>query len=142
MLGLGNPAASPEVQKYLKASTEEQLQARITPKQAVPLFLPKLLLLARFLNRNIASHSINSSGLFILARDQAFFKTLLFSGDRGSDLGMVKTEEILRFPQDDGLLFNHVWRKPLRDGASDVFGIQRHLDPEFCPVKAIETFVA
>ena len=38
MLGLGNPAASPEVQKFLKASTEEQLQARITPKQAVSLF--------------------------------------------------------------------------------------------------------
>ena len=60
MLGLGNPAASPEVQKYLKASTEEQLQAGITPKQAVPLFLPILLLLARFLNRKIAAHSINS----------------------------------------------------------------------------------
>ena len=104
MLGLGNPAASPEVQKYLKASTEEQLQARITPKQAVPLFLPKLLLLARFLNRKIAAHSINPSALFILAQDQAFFKTLFFSGDCGSDLGMVKTEEILRFPQDDGLL--------------------------------------
>ena len=99
MLGLGNPAASPEVQKYPKASTEEQLQAGITPKQAVPLLLPKLLLLARFLNRKIAAHS----GLFILARDQAFFKTLLFRGDRGFDLGMVKTEEILRFPKDDGL---------------------------------------
>ena len=44
LLGLGNPAASLEVQKYLKASTEEQLQAHITPKQAVPLFLSKLLL--------------------------------------------------------------------------------------------------
>jgi len=94
MLGLSNPAASPEVQKYLKASTEEQLQARITPKQAVHLFLPKLLLLARFLNWNIVALSINPSALFILARDQAFFKTLFFSGDRGSDLGMVKTEEI------------------------------------------------
>ena len=61
MLGLGNPAASPEVQKYLKASTEEQLEARITPKQEVPLFLPKLLLLARFVNRKIAAHSINPS---------------------------------------------------------------------------------
>ena len=142
MLGLGNPAASPEVQKYLKASTEEQLQARITPKQAVPLFLPKLLLLARFLNRKIAAHSINSSGLFILARDQTFFKTFLFSGDPGSDLGMVKTEEILRFPQDDGFLFNHVCGKTPRDGTSNVFGIRRHLNPESCPVKAIETYVA
>ena len=142
MLGSGNPAASPEVQKYQKASTEEPLQARIAPKQAVPLFLPKLLLLARFLNRKIVAHSINPSGLFILARDQAFFKTIFFSGDRGSDLGMVKTEEILCFPQDDGLLFNHVWGKTLRDGASNVSGIRRHLNPELCSVKAIETYVA
>ena len=63
LLGLGNPAASLQVQKYLKASTEEQLHARITPKQAVPLFLPKLLLLARFLNWKIAKHSVNSSGI-------------------------------------------------------------------------------
>ena len=136
MIGLGNPTASLEVQKYLKASTEEQLQARITPKQAVPLFLPKLLLLARFLTGKIATRSINPSGLFILARDQAFFKTLFFSGDRGSDLGMVKTEEILRFPQNNGLLFNHVWGKTLRDGASNVSGIRRHVNQELCPVKA------
>ena len=128
--------------KISEASTEKQFQARITPKQAVPLFLPKLLLLARFLNRKIAAHSINSSGLFILARDQAFLKTFLFSGDRGSDLGMVKTEEILRFPQDDGFLFNHVCGKTPRDGTSNVFGIRRHLNPESFPVKAIETYVA
>ena len=67
MLGLGNPAASPEVQKYLKASTEEQLQAGITPKQAVPLLLPKLLLLARFLNRKIAAHSIKVSATLKIA---------------------------------------------------------------------------
>ena len=78
----------------------------------------------------------------MLARDQAFFKALFFSGDRGSDLGMVRTEEILRFPQDDGLLFNHVWGKTIRDGASNVFGIRRHPNPELCPVKAIETYVA
>lgn len=48
MLGLVNPAASPEVHAYLKACTEEHLRAHIVPKQAVPLFLPKLLLLSRF----------------------------------------------------------------------------------------------
>ena len=111
-------------------------------KQAVPLFLSKLLLLARYMNRKIAERSVNPSGLFVLARDQAFFKALFFSGDRGSDLGFVRTGEILRFPQDDGLLFNHVWRKTLRDGASNVFGIRRHPNPELCPVKAIETYVA
>ena len=78
----------------------------------------------------------------MLTRDQAFFKAFFFSGDHGSDLGRVRTEEILRFSQDDGLLFNHVWGKTLRDGASYVFGIRRHPNPELCPVKAIETYVA
>ena len=142
MLGLGNPAASLEVQKYLRASTEEQLCACISPKQAVPLFLLELLLLAHFWSRKIEEHWIYSSGLFVLVQGQAFFKVLLFSGDCGSDLGMVRTEEILRFPQDEGLLFNHVWGKTLRDGTSNVFGIRRHPNPELCPVKAIETYVA
>jgi len=55
---------------------------------------------------------------------------------------MVKAEEILRFPQDDGLLFNHVWGKTLRDSASNVFMIRRYLNLELCPLKAIETYVA
>lgn len=48
--------------------------------------------------------------------------------------------EILHFPQDDGFLFNHVWGKTLRDGASNVFGIHCHSNPQLCPVKAIETY--
>ena len=142
ILGFGNPADSLEVQKYLKAVTQEQLRAHITPKQAVPLFLPKLLLLARFLDREMSKPIITPSSLFVLARDQAFLKTLFFSANRGSDLGLVKTCEILRFPQDDGFLFHHTWGKTLRDGASNVFGIRRHQNPELCPVKAIETYVA
>ena len=106
-VSFGNPAASLEVQKYLKASTEKQLRANITPKQAVPLFLSKLLLLARYMSWKIAERSVNPSGLFVLARDQAFFKALFFSDDRGSGLGMIRTERSCV-----GLLFNHVWRKP------------------------------
>lgn len=118
------------------------MRAHIVPKQAVPFFLSKLLLLARLWDRKMADPSVSPSGLFILARDQAFFKTLFFSADRGSDLGCVQTAEILRFPLDDGFLFNHVWGKTLRDGASNVFGIRRHPNPQLCSVKAIETYVA
>ena len=46
------------------------------------------------------------------------------------------------FLKDDGFLFNHVWGKTLRDGASNVFGIRRHSKPELCPVKAVETYMA
>ncbi|KAL9955934.1 hypothetical protein ACROYT_G037338 [Oculina patagonica] len=75
-------------------------------------------------------------------RDQAFLKILFFSGDRGSDLGNDKTPEILRFPSDDGFLFNHIWGKTLRDGTFNVFGIRRHPNSAICPVTAIETYVA
>jgi len=79
--------------------------------------------------------------VFVLARDQAFFKVLFFSGDRCSDLGVVRTEEIRRFPQDDGLLFSHVWSEnPER------WRLQRLRDSEksseLYPVKVIETYVA
>ena len=140
ILGFGNPAASSPVHGYLKAVSEEQLRAHIVPKQAVPFFLTKLLLLARLWDRKMADPAVSPSALFILAK--AFFKTLFFSTDRGSDLGCVKTAEIMRFPKDDGFLFNHVWGKTLRDGAYNVFGIRRHSNPQLCPVKAIETYVA
>lgn len=141
-LSLGNSAASLPVKEYLKSVTAEQLQARVTPKQATPLFIDKLLLLSRHLERKMSSPSVTPTSLFVLARDQAFFKALFFSADRGNDLGLVQTQEILRFPHDDGFLFNHVWGKTLHDGASNMFGIRRHPNPSLCPVKAIETYFA
>ena len=140
-LQLGNPASALEVKSYLKAFAAEQLQARITVKQAVSLFLPKLHSLARFLNRRMNSPSISAEELYIFARDQAFLKTLFFSGDRGSDSGNFKTPEILRFPSDDGFLLNHIWEKTLRDGSSNIFGIHRHPNPAFCSDTALETYV-
>ncbi len=139
---LGKPAAAVQVKHYLKAVTAEQLQARKTPKQANPLFLPKLHTHARHITSKMQSTDISASALYILARDQAVLKTLFFGGDRASDLGNVKTSEILRFPSDDGLLFNHVWGKTLRDGSSNMFGIRRHPNSLVCPVAAIELYVA
>ena len=140
--GFGNPASAVHVKRLLKTVTSEQLQARKTPKQAVPLFLPKLHSLSRHINIKMKSSQTSSLDMYILARDQAVLKTLFFSGDRGSDLGQVKTAEILRFPRDDGFLFNHIWGKSLRDGSSNMFGIHRHPNPLICPVAANEKYVA
>ena len=49
-----------------------------------------------------------------MACDQEYFKATFFSGDQPSDLGQVKTPESLRFPNDDGFLFNHVRGKHLQ----------------------------
>ena len=140
-LSLGNPAASAEVKAYLKAFTSEQLQAAVTPKQATPLFLVKIVPLSRLIQRKMLLPGITASQLFVYARDAAFFKTLFFSRDRANDLTLVKTQEIMRFPQNDGLLFNRVWGKSLRDGSANLFGIRRHSDSSLCPVKAIELYI-
>ena len=57
-------------------------------------------------------------------------------------MGQVKVPEMLRFPNDDGFLFNHVWGKTLRDGDSNVFGIRRNSNLTICPVKGIEEYMA
>ena len=112
-LGLGNPAAHKLVKDYLPLVTAEQLQARVTPKQATPFFVDKLTPLAEHLQRSLGNAKSNVE-CFIVARYQAYFKTVFFSGDRPGDLGQVKTPEILRIPKDYGFLFNHIWGKTIR----------------------------
>ena len=140
-LSLGNPAADKSVKDYLRLITAEQLQARITPKQATPFFVDKLTQLSFHLDQKLASEDLSPTQRFIVARDQAYFKCVFFSGDRPGDLGRVKVPEILRFPNDDGFLFNHVWGKTLRDGDENVFGIRRNPQLAICPIKGIEQYM-
>ena len=139
---IGNPGSDLLLKQYLKESTAEQLRASIAPKQAVPLFADKLLLLSRHIKKRLLLSSLSPTEMFVTARDQAFFQALFFSGDRGGDLGQVKTSDIARFPDDNGFLFNHIWGKTLRDGACHPFGMRRHPNPALCPIKGIETYVS
>lgn len=141
-LGLGNPAASLLVRKYLKYIKEEQAAAGLVPKQATPFFVDKLARLSDHLDRQFDACADDPVKMYILSRDQAYFKTLFFSGDRPGDLGQVRTNEILRFPNDDGLLFNHTWGKTLRGGKSNLFGIRRCANVKICPVAAIEKYMS
>jgi len=70
----------------------------------------------------------------VIARDQAYFKLAFFSGDRPGDMRQIKVPEILRFPNDDGFLLNHIWGKTLRDGDGNVFGVRRNAQVEICPI--------
>ena len=138
---MGNPASDELVKLYLKQVTAEQLQAHVTPKQATPIFPDKLLLLPRHLEKRHLLSNLSPSKMFVAARDQAFFKCLFYSEDRAGDLGLVKTLEIARFPDDSGLLFNHVWGKTWREGSSNLFGMSRHPNPALCPIRAVEMYV-
>ena len=140
--GLANPAASTLVKSYLSGIREEQLATRVVPKQAEPFFFQDLVILSseiiKYLNVQIPS----PSQLFILARDQAFFKVQFFGGDRAGELGRVKTKEILCFPGRKGLLFNHTLTKSLQDGTSNLFPLKRHADSSVCPVTAVEVYIS
>lgn len=140
--GLGNPVASLLVKKYLKCVKEEQAAAGVIPHQAIPLFVDKLARLSDLIDARILNSQEDPLQMYILARDQAYFKTLFFSGDRPGDLAHVRTNEILRFPNDDGLLFNHTWGKTLRGGTSNLFGIRRCSNTRICPVAAIERYIS
>ena len=65
----------------------------------------------------------SSSQLLVVVRDQAFYKTLFFAGDRAGDLGRVKTQGLLYFPRKERLLFNHVLTNTLRDGTSNLMSL-------------------
>lgn len=103
--------------------------------------MDKLSHLTAHIDRNLQSMTITPMQRFILPRDQAYFKAVFFSGDRPGDMGQVKVPEILRFLNDDGFLFNHVWGKTLRDGDSNVFGIKRNPQSRICPVQGIEQYM-
>lgn len=139
-LGLGNPAADKLLKDYLRLVSAEQLQARVTPKQATPFFVDKLNQLSLHLQKALPI-SKTSTERFIVARDRAYFTMAFFSGDRPGDLGLVQVPGILRFPNDDGLLFNHIWGKTLRSGDQNVFGIRRNPQTNICPIRAIEQYI-
>ena len=92
LLGIGHPASHHSVKQYLVLIREEQARARITPKQAVPLFFDKLLRLCSFLKESIFAPQILPLQRYIYARDPAFFSLEFFAGDRASDLGRVFTK--------------------------------------------------
>lgn len=133
-LGLGNPAADKSVKDYPRVVTAEQLEPRITPKKTTT-FVDKVTQLSLFLDRQLGEADTPLQK-FIIARDQAYFKTAFFSGDRPGDLGQVKVPEILRFPNDDGFLFNHIWGKTVRDG-----GIRRNPQMTICPIRGVEHYL-
>ena len=58
-----------------------------------------------------------------------------------ADTTKVKVTEILRFPNDDGFLFNDIWGKTLNDGDQNVFGIRRNPQSAICPIRGIEHYV-
>ncbi len=72
----GNLCSSHRVQKYVKAIRLQQVEAHVTPKQAVPLFSDKIRWLAGEICGRLSSLEANSDSefiqIYIYLRDLAF----------------------------------------------------------------------
>ena len=77
-----NPASHLSVKQYLKSVQTEQAQARVSPKQATPVFFDKFKKIVFHLRSLLLSKSISPSERYIYARDLAFFSLDVFSGDK------------------------------------------------------------
>jgi hypothetical protein len=64
-----------------------------------------------------------------------------FSGDRASDLGRIKTCEILQLPEGNGLLFRQTFGKPLRGQGENVFALKECANQAVCPVTNLRLYV-
>eukprot|EP00854_Cymbomonas_tetramitiformis_P029863 gene29863-37254_t len=121
----------------------EQLQARITPKQATPLFSCTIDQL--IISMNSEAVAVASSRdwilLFLILRDKAMILMDLYALKRPTELGATRVEGIIRFPDDSGFLFNYLWGKTLRSGDEHVFGIRRLSDRSKCPISALEDYL-
>lgn len=142
LLGVGNPAACRTVRNYLADVREEQLKARVLPRQAEPVLVADLEVICKHLHEELcAAGPLSATQLYILARDQAVFKALFFAGDRAADLFQLKTSDVYRMPDNSGLLLNHYWTKTLREGDVHVFAFKRGKNKTICPVQGIELYV-
>ncbi len=141
-LKLGNPAAHSTVKNYYLMVLEEPTLARSFPSKAVPMFLDKLKTLCSHIRSLILVPQITGSTRYILACDLAFFSLDFFSGDRGSDLGRVKSSDVLCLPNGEGYLVNQVFGKTLRGTQSNVFGIKQIVGAPYCPVANLAFYLS
>lgn len=119
----------------------EQSVGHVVQKQAKPLFLSKLVIIASYIDRHL-QQSASATHRFVLARDQAVFKLLFFGGDRAHDLGLMLIQELRALPGGRGYVIKHTWGKTHRVNKPNVFTIFRNPDMLICPVRALETYLA
>lgn len=140
-LGIGNPAAAPIIKKHLKATTVEQSQARVKTKQAPPLFFDKLLKMGRFLNYHAQCKCTSPLASCLFRRDDAFFKLLCHTGDRGSDLGLVQIHQIQWMREGKGIVLEVTAGKTTRGKKGKRSVVLRSDYPELCPILALQRYL-
>lgn len=137
----GNPAAHHSVKDYLQSIQLEQAQARVPSKQATPLFMDKFLKLVRHLRNMLQDSNVPPTARYIYARDLSFFTLSFSSGDRASDLGRVKTVDVLEDSDGRNLVIHQRVGKTLRGKKTRVVPIRPCSNPVLYPVQNLRFYV-
>ena len=140
IIGLGNPAASPIIKRFLSAVRLEQSTAAVIPKRAVPLFLDKLTLVLRHIDYCQSNPSLSDCTRFAFLRDMAVLNVLAHSGDRAGDLGRILTNQIKYLPGNNGVVLNLCSGKTTDIRDPRVVTIYKSQSKEFCPVHTLERY--
>lgn len=138
--GGGNPAAHHAVKQYLQSIRKEQAEARISPRQATPLFYNKFHQIVIHLRSLLSNPSSSAIDKYIYARDLTFFILEFYTGQRASDLGRLKTVDILRNPDGKSLLIHQRVGKSLRGSQSRPIPIRPSANPAICPVANLKFY--
>ena len=113
-LGIGNPVSHASIKAYLKCVQEEQAQAWVQPRAAVPLFTDNFLAIARLILSKLKKPDTSPSILYVLQFCMSNFVVL----------GRTTSKEVLLFPDSSGFLFNHTFRKTLRGNSTHSFSVR------------------
>jgi len=133
----------PCVKEYLKFVTEEQAQQPLQPHQAVPLFYDKFTRLVAYLLGFIAEGSVLSPlNKYLLVRDVTFFVIDFFTGDRASDLGRLKADQLFRLTDRKGFLLNFTFSKTRRAGQLRPFALLRKPNVPVCSIFRLNYYIA
>lgn len=140
--GEANPAAHPKIKDYLKFVRHEQAIKAVVPSQAVPLFFTKLKRLVLFLRNLIVQGSgLSPAGKYVLGRDVTFFVINFFTGDRASDLGQLRADQVFKFKDREGYLLNFTFGKTRTKGRPRPFALILIPQKEVCPVLWIRYYL-
>jgi integrase len=138
-----NPISHPKIKDYVKFVRSEQIGKAITPTQAVPLFLSKLKRLTAHI-RNLIAEGANlaTPEKYILARDVAFFVVDFFTGDRASDLGRLRAEQVFRMKDREGYLLCFTGGKTTAQREARRFVLVPIPEKDVCPVLWITYYIS
>lgn len=135
----GNPAASHQLKRHLKAVRKERAAALAHPKQAIPLLLDKVAKLHRHLSYKLLNRKLQPAHRYLLLRDRAYLKLIAFTGDRGADLGLVQTEQLNI--ADNTLSIKALVGKSFSETTPRLLLFDRSDNPELCLVSEMQAYL-